>query len=588
MKQKQILKRVLGVVLAVVLCTSMVACSGGESKEGDAKDDKYLEQFEIVPDDGKPSWEYDQTDYDFTWFLNASWMTWPTNGADLVSKVIYEKTGCKIEIITPGDDSGNQLSTMISSGELADVVSVQAGSLMESQLADQGYVWSIDTLMEKFAPSMKSRYYEEQVDVYNWFKRGDGKLYGIPNLCYTDYYLEDVSLAPNGAILVREDWYIEVVEKTGEDMTTKESFLKGCDYINKKYPNAIPVQLDPFTATGNLSVTWLMQYFAVPFEQENGEYNYQYSDPKFREVISFLNSLFVNGYIDAANLTANADAVSRNIARGNVFVSMATPQNYNDSFINLYNNGTTYIPLVLKNDAGDAPVLQDLRGKGYLLSMITKNAKRPDKIIKVFDYLTSEEGQLLINFGVEGDTFVWDEKHEKVVWTDKYVKDYDNNNTTQYGFGLCNVLLNQSFYDKVAPVGTTAKEDYSIYISNLKRPLCPYSYDYTASFLLPDTTSDDYFSYVEKQENLNKIWGRFLPLMIGAASEKEALAKLDSTLDSMKANDLDFVVSFMSEGYKKAKDAAGVEKGWPTYQEGYEAPTTGANGDFSYWNDIKR
>lgn len=588
MKKKQILTRALSAILTFVLCLGATACTGGGSKDGDAKDDKYLEQFEIVPDDGKPSWEYDQTDYEFTWFLNASWMTWPTNGADMVSRVIYEKTGCKIQIITPGDDSGNQLSTMISSGDLADVVSVQAGSLMASQLADQGYVWSIDTLMEKFAPSMKSRYHEEQIDVYNWFKRGDGKLYGVPNLCYTDYYLEDVSLAPNGAILVREDWYNEVVEKTGEDMTTKESFLKGCKYISEKYANAIPVQLDPFTATGNLSVTWLMQYFAVPFEKENGEYNYQYSDPRFREVISFMNELFVNDYIDEANLTANADAVSRNIARGNVFVSMATPQNYNDAFINLYNNGTTYIPLVLRNDAGDAPVLQDLRGKGYLLSMITKNAERPDKIIKVFDFLTSEEGQLLINFGVENDTFVWDENHEKVVWTDKFVQDYENNNTTQYGFGMCNMLLNQSFYDKVAPAGTVAKKDYNIYISNLKRPLCPYSCDYTSSFLLPDTTHDDYFNYVEKQENLNKIWGRFLPLMIGASSEKEALAKLDSTLESMKANDLEFVVSFMSEGYEKAKEAAGVSKGWPAYQEGYVAPSTGPNGDFTYWNDIKR
>lgn len=574
------MKKTMCLLIAALFLIGTAACGGSK-----LHDDSYLDRFENTPDDGKPSWEYDNTEYEFNWFLNASWMVWPTNGADMVSRVIYEKTGCKIKILTPGDDSGNELSTMIGSGDLADVISVQAGSLAASQLADQGYVWAIDTLMERFAPSMKPRYLEEQRDVYDWFKRGDGKLYGIPNLCYSDYYLGDSKLAPNGGILVREDWYEEVVRETGEDMTTKDSFLKGCEYIAGKYPKAIPVQLDPFTADGNLSVTWLMQYFAVPYEKTDGGYNYQYADPRFREVISFLNRLYTEKYVADANLTANSDAVQRNIAQGNVFVSMATPQNYNNAFINLYNNGVTYVPLVLHNDAGDAPVLQDLRGKGYLLSMITRKAERPDKIIKVFDYLTSEEGQLLINFGVEGDTFVWDENHEKVVWTQKYLDDYAANDTVKYGFGLCNMLLNQSFYDKVYPAGTAGKKDENIYISNLKRPLSPYSYDYTPSFLLPDTSRSDYFTYVEKSENLNKMWGRFLPLMIGAANETKALERLDSTLASMRENGLEFVVSFMSEGYDRAKTAAGVTVGWPAYREDYVKPVTGANGDFSYWQD---
>lgn len=571
------MKKIVTAALAFTILFSCVACGGGNKR-----DEAWLDQFETVTDASKPSWEYDTTDYDVSWFIDASWMLWPTNGADLVSRTIYQKTGCKIKFRVASDEESTELSTLISSDDLPDVVTVKASSIYTNQLPDQGYVWSMDQLMSRFAPSMVKRYKEEQTDIYNWFKQ-DGQLYGIPNLSYSDYYIGDEKLAPNGAILVREDWYNEVVSQLGEDMTTKESFLKGVEYITSKYNDAIGVQLDPFTSTGNLSATWLAQYFAVPFEKADGSYNHQILDEKYKEVITFLNTLAVEGYIHEANFTTNTAGVNTNIARGKVFVSMVTPQNYNNAFASLPDKNINYIPLVLRNDAGDAPVLQDLRGKGYMFSFITKDCDRPDKVIKLFDYMTSEEGQLLINFGVEGDTFVWDENHERIEWTQKYIDDYEDNKLAQYGFGYCNALLNQSFYDKVAPVGTQCRTDESMYIEDLKAPLKPYSYDYTPSFLLPDTTSSQYFDYVEQLNLVNTYWGMYLPQMIAAANNEKAIEVYNKTIQSMKSNGLDFVVSFMANGYQASKTALGVEVGWPAYQDGYVAPTTGANGDFSYY-----
>jgi hypothetical protein len=195
--------------------------------------------------------------------------------------------------------------------------------------------------------------------------------------------------------------------------------------------------------------------------------------------------------------------------------------------------------------------------------------------------MTSEEGQLLINFGVEGLTFNWDEKHEKVVWTEQYITNYENNSLAQYGFGYCNALLNQSFYDKVAPIGTECRTEASTYIEDLKAPLQPYSYDYTASFLLPDTSATDYFDFIEMQNQVNQIWGMYFPQMIMATNNTDALALYDNAVQAMKNNGLDFVVSFMAQSYQRAKTAVGVEHAWPAYQAGYQAPVTGANGDFS-------
>ncbi|MBQ7164521.1 MAG: hypothetical protein IJR61_04255, partial [Clostridia bacterium] len=110
----------------------------------------------------------------------------------------------------------------------------------------------------------------------------------------------------------------------------------------------------------------------------------------------------------------------------------------------------------------------------------------------------------------------------------------------------------------------------------------------TASFLLPDTSRGDYYNFVEKNERVNQIWGRYLPQMIGAKSNEAALDILASTIKSMRDNGLDFVLSFNADAYQRAKTAAGMEYGWPVYRADYTAPVTGANGNFSYWKYIAR
>ena len=66
-------------------------------------------------------------------------------------------------------------------------------------------------------------------------------------------------------------------------MTSPESFIAGCNYIKSKYSNSIPVQLDVFDSEGNDSVKWLSQYFATPFEDEQGNYVYNMTHEKYYE-----------------------------------------------------------------------------------------------------------------------------------------------------------------------------------------------------------------------------------------------------------------------------------------------------------------
>ena len=581
--------------ISLLICLNLFlgGCTGGGGAGNKDDDLKKLDAFETITDAQTPSWEQDKSEFTFEWFLNVPWMVWPTNGHDMVSAKIKELTGATIKIRAASTEDNTELSTMISSGQFPDVISVQASYTQTSQLADQGYIWAIDDLMERFAPSMKPRFLEQQKDVHDWFMRGDGKMYGLPNISYPNIYKEGMDIAPNGGFLVREDWYNEVAAQ-GIDMTSPDGLIAGCKYIAGKYKNAIPIQLDQFTQNGNHSLIWLAQYFAVPFETRDGEYNYTLTDPKYAECIQFINRCTREKLIDTTNFSANRDAITRNMASKNVFVSMVTPQDYLNPLISCYNSGVTYIPLVLRNSAGDDPVLQDLSGKGYLLSMITKQAERPDKIIKVFDFLTSDEGQLLTQYGVEGETWNWeDESKTRIKWTDSYLEKYNNDDIGSFGLKYCNMLINQAFVEKVAPRGTAGKKDSDIYVNNLKKPLCPYSYDYSPSFLIHDTSDSEYFSYLQKNDIITKLWARYLPDILRASSEEEAIKKYNETIEEMKSRGLDDVIAFNARSYQTAKKAAGVTVAWPPYRENYQSPTAkdgskiGPNGDFSYWEDAE-
>ncbi len=541
-----------------------------------------LPDFPATADDGSDSWTKDNEEFEFTWFVNDSSFTWSSYGSDTVSKIIKEKTGATIHFLSPVIDDNSQLSNMIANNKLPDVISLQCWYQQCAQIAMQGYAYPLNDLMDKWAPSLKGRLQE---DVFNWFSLGNGKTYGFPNFAYSNQYVaKDEKMEPNGGILVREDWYKEACAAIGSDMTTPSSFQAGCEYIKSKYSKAIPIQLDVFDSEGNDSVKWLSQYFATPFEDASGNYVYNMTHENYYEALSFLNDCYNKKLIEDGNFSLNAAQVRTKIASGNVFVSMVTPQDYQQGFIAAYNSDVRYVPLVLRNENGDDPILQDIRGMGYLYTMVTTNAKRPDKIIKVLDFLYSEEGQRLVAFGKEGETWNWkDSSKKEVVWTDEYLNAVKNDDSGKYGLYQMTLLMNLAYINKIKP--ENGRKDSDIYIDNLKKPLSPYSYDYTASFLKDDTTDERYNEIsVNETKGIQRWSSNYLSKILRAATAEQRKSYYDQGINYMKKNCmLDEVIAFNSQSYQNAKKALNLSTAWPKNDSGYTSPKTGPNGDFSYW-----
>ena len=427
-------------MFALLGAISLTSCNLFNRKKNNTEPDTYIDDegnvvdntpypdFPRTPGD-KDSWEYlkDENgnieDWEIESYVNDSTFAWNSYGSDRVSQILHEKTGVNIKFTVPVTDDGQKLSTLISGNKLPDLVSIQCWYPQCSQLATQNYLYPLDGLIERWAPSFVAK---EQTDIWNYFREGGGYCYGLPNFAYSTKYVNDTDkMEPNGCLMVREDWYNEAAA-AGYAMTDPTSFIQGCKYIAQQHTDAIPFQLDAFTGEGNESVDWLAQYFCAPFEDSQGNYLDIRLTDRYKEMLQFLNNCHKEGIIKTANYSDKAATIRQNISRGKVFVSAVTPQDYQSAFLSAYGSNVSYVPLILKNKDGQAPVLQDISGNGYLMTMVSRNCKRPDKVIKLLEYLYSEEGQRLVAFGVEGESYNWNADHTAIEWTERYINGVNN------------------------------------------------------------------------------------------------------------------------------------------------------------------
>lgn len=234
----------------------------------------------------------------------------------------------------------------------------------------------------------------------------DGKLYQIPN-----WYTANPN--GNGGYIVNKKIYKELGSPKLETFEDLHSYLT---MVKENYPNVTPLEVGvagqgieimyggyseykPYLSRANPADGQLTSIFTDPIFREN----LQYVSELFRErlitqdaftqsndqVVEKLNSgrvaVFVNGDVVNAGRVANQALQATDpeagyeviwpIGKAGVDIAKVTPNNYNSL--------------------------------GWNVLVITKNAADPERIFAYLDWLTSEEGQRVTNFGPPG--LYWDE-----------------------------------------------------------------------------------------------------------------------------------------------------------------------------------
>lgn len=204
-----------------------------------------------------------------------------------------------------------------------------------------------------------------------------------------------------------------------------------------------------------------------------------------------------------------------------------------------------------QSTVGHQPTLNQSGITGWMINYITKNCKDPAKAIQIFTYLLSEEGQKLMNYGVEGVTYklnpdstvelLPEVKDLQLNNADKFKKDYRMGEFMFFGHDRHKALSKDAFPESIKQMQEWGK-------GKLK-----------PHFILENINPDQGTPEARGQTAINTNWNTTLVSMIRAKDD----ATFDSVLAEHKAfldkNNWDKIVEVRSEKMKANKEKLGIK-----------------------------
>ncbi|MBY0203219.1 MULTISPECIES: extracellular solute-binding protein [Paenibacillus] len=417
---KRGVKGCAALLTAVLMITG---CSGGSDGSSEANWVSIENRYTVDPE--KPAWQLDKKEEvtDLTWYVNADW--WNTDfGKDIVTKKIKEDLNINIKFIT-GDDT--KLNTFFAGGDMPDLLTVFDSN---SQVVSKASTWAIplNDLAEKYDPYFNK---VAAADTMKWFQQEDGKTYGYPNYSNTQADYDSGNIPAKTAFIIRKDVY----EALGSPvMGTPEQFQSVMKQIKEKFPSLIPFGFNAIGGgTGSLGDA-LQDFIGVPLETANGEFYDRNLDEDYLTWLKTLNAVYRDGNISDDSFADDGTAFEEKVKSGKYAAMLldGTPQQGGNLQIYMSDNeGKEYIAIDgPQSTKGNVPTLNQSGITGWMINFISKDAKDPAKAMQIFTYLLSEEGQILMNYGVEGETFK--KKADGTVELLPAVKDMQLHNADQF------------------------------------------------------------------------------------------------------------------------------------------------------------
>ena len=539
-------KKVINItILLFLVCFIGIGCTNQPDAKRDSEDAAMQEEI--------PAWQkYAGEPVDFDWYINYSWFTtgW---GENIVSKKITEETGVNIHFITPSGNESEKLNALIAADSLPEFITLGWWEPQVNEMIDHNMVYALNELADSYDMYF---YQVSNEDAVNWYTKEDGNIYCYPNSSITAKDIEEHdNIGSNQTFLVRKDIY----EAIGSpDMTTPEGFQAAVEKAYEMFPTVdgeplIPVGAHVFNDRGNVSFDqYLMNFLAVPFE-ENGEIYDRYTDEDYMRWLKMFRQLREEGLLTDDIFIDQRTQMEEKMAKGRYFCMIYQYTDMLSQQKELYMNHPERIYLAVdgpKNAAGDDHTLTTTEINGWTVTLISKNCEEPERAIAFLSYMLSEQGQLRISLGVEGETFdyvdgkpVVREEVKKILNEDRAEYDRLYGADDAYWMLQDNVMQLKWKQEADEPVKQIMEWSYQYAV-----------YDGQYNSLFPNGSKEEYID-----NEIKAMWSETLPKLLLAESEErfdEILAEFVKKREDYGFQDIQ---AEKTELMKMTKEKMGIE-----------------------------
>lgn len=476
------------------------------------------------------------------------WVMLSGNASQVVSNLgetpfaqkLMETFDCKIEYQHPAQgQDGEKFNILVASGKLPDIIEYKWQTNYPggpAKALEDGIIQELN--LETDAPNLAA-YIKDHPEIDKMIKTDDGKYYGYPFIRGEKY------LQTSAGLIIRDDWLEDLGLALPETVDEWEVVLKR--FKEEKLNGAAPT-----TSALTVNQGGFMQAYGVCTDDlyvDNGVIKYGPMEDGFKDYLTLMNDWYNKGYIAADYTSATGDqakvingelGVTFGACGGGIgrIMAAATEEGFSVT--------GTKMPVLNK---GDKPIYGNYQNAVTgIFGVITKDAKNKELCAKILDYGYSEDGIMLHNFGIEGESY---ELVDKEGYEGKYPQFTELITNNPDGLSMAVSMSRYTNSHTEAPF-VQRREYMEQYAALPQQQLALQNWMYTdvsEHFLPPySLTIDQSNEIATVKENISTYKAEMVAKFIMGV---EPLENFDAFRENLKTRGIDKLIQYNQEAYDR-------------------------------------
>lgn len=404
-------KRVcFSVALVFVMLVSMTGCGGNPTASSSnvtssipAVSNESTDNSESSGATQTGTWTGEVTEFEFM-NMSTNWkaIDW---GSDPGTTKLTEMTGVKMNCIAPNGDWEQVANAMLAAGDYPEVMHMPANSVYKQYVA-AGALRPINKLADQYNHQNVVNGTNVPEDVIKFRTSSDGNIYLVPN-----WYSEDGFGTMGTAVNLHTGIYEALDSPSLDTMDELYKYLVKVKEANLTTESGVKIW--PFAYShqdaqyiGNITNMYGSKITGQKYyNDETGQVEFILRNPNLIKSLSFLSKCLSEELLDPEVLTFDSTQVYKeHTTQGKYAVVISEFWDLWDAAAIL---GTDVYKAIAPPQGSDSQAyLGSYHTAGWGGFMVTNNCpeEKLEAIMRFIDFRTSEEGQILNFYGVEGNT----------------------------------------------------------------------------------------------------------------------------------------------------------------------------------------